>query len=111
MDGQILAGDESHKTTKSIRVTDAKAFQGVYTMVNEFNQVVLQIGGFLSFFSCEHLLFVRIFREAGHSLLFTSSSVRNIFDFSPFRAAALRPCTISISSVPSGMSPLELWAK
>ena len=43
MDGQILAGDESHKITKSIRVTDAKAFQGVYTMVNEFNQVVLQV--------------------------------------------------------------------
>ncbi|CAM9960245.1 unnamed protein product, partial [Ascophyllum nodosum] len=32
VDGQILAGDESHKITKSIRVTDAKAFQGVYTM-------------------------------------------------------------------------------
>ena len=52
VDGQILAGDESHKITKSIRVTDAKAFQGVYTMVNEFNQVVLQVG-FFSF-----LLFV-----------------------------------------------------
>ena len=43
VDGQILAGDESHKMTKSIRVVDAKAFQGVHTMVNEFNQVVLQI--------------------------------------------------------------------
>ena len=52
MDGQILAGDESHKMTKSIRVTDAEAFQGVYAMVNEFNQVVLQVG-FFSF-----LLFV-----------------------------------------------------
>ena len=52
VDGQILAGDESHEITKSIRVTDAKAFQGVYTMVNEFNQVVLQVG-FFSF-----LLFV-----------------------------------------------------
>lgn len=43
VDGRILAGDESHKITKSIRVSDAKVFQGVYTVVNEFNQVVLQV--------------------------------------------------------------------
>ena len=48
VDGQILAGDESHKMTKSFRVTDAKTFQGVYTMVNEFNQVVLQVVFFYS---------------------------------------------------------------
>ncbi|CAN0022907.1 unnamed protein product, partial [Ectocarpus fasciculatus] len=39
VDGRILAGDESHKITKSIRVSDAKVFQGVYTVLNEFNQV------------------------------------------------------------------------
>ena len=43
MDSQILAGVESHKMTKSIRVTDAKTFQGTYTMVNKFNLEVLQV--------------------------------------------------------------------
>lgn len=43
MDGQNSAGDESHKVTKSIRVTDDKVFHGVYTMVNEFGQVQLQV--------------------------------------------------------------------
>ena len=52
VDGQVMAGDESHKITKSIRVTDAKAFQGVYTMLNEFNLVVLQVDFF--FFPSSH---------------------------------------------------------
>ncbi|CAM9338845.1 unnamed protein product [Hapterophycus canaliculatus] len=45
VDGQILAGDESHKLTKNIKVSNAKVFTGLYTVVNEFNQVVLQVCG------------------------------------------------------------------
>lgn len=43
VDGQNVAGDESHKMTKSIRVTDDKVFHGMYTMVNEFGQVMFQV--------------------------------------------------------------------
>ena len=48
VDGENVGGDESHKVTKSVRVTDDRVFHGVYTMVNEFGQVMLQVSGIFS---------------------------------------------------------------
>ena len=47
VDGQNAGGDESHKMTKSIRGANDKVFHGVYTMVNEFGQVMLQVSSML----------------------------------------------------------------
>ena len=53
VDGRNLADDESHKVVKAIRVNNEKVFNGVYTVINEYGQVVLQVRGttFLCF-SC-----------------------------------------------------------
>ena len=54
-----MAGDESHKLVKSIRVGHSKVFHGVYTLVNEYNQVVLQVRRF-----CQNAFFIRGGRRA-----------------------------------------------
>lgn len=61
VDGQILAGEDSHKIVKSIRVADSKVYHGVHTMLNEFGQVVMQVGAclFLSC-SCKHVHSCRV---------------------------------------------------
>ena len=41
------------KLVKSIRVDHSKVFHGVYTLVNEYNQVVLRVGRF-----CQNTFFV-----------------------------------------------------
>lgn len=45
VDGTNLAGDESHKVVKAIRVSHEKVFHGVYTIINEYGQVVMQVRG------------------------------------------------------------------
>jgi len=45
VDGSNLAGDESHKVVKAIRVRHEKVFHGVYTIINEYGQVVMQVRG------------------------------------------------------------------
>ena len=45
VDGTNLAGDESHKIVKAIRVSNEKVFHGVYTILNEYGQVVMQVRG------------------------------------------------------------------
>ena len=51
--GVNVADDESHKLVKSIRVDHSKVFHGVYTLVNEYNHVVLQVRRF-----CQNAFFV-----------------------------------------------------
>ena len=51
--GVNVAGDESHKLVKFIRVDHSKVFHGVYTLVNQYNQVVLQVRRF-----CQNTFFV-----------------------------------------------------
>ena len=48
-----MAGDESHKLVKPIRVDHSKVFHGVFTLVNEYNQVILQVRRF-----CQNAFFV-----------------------------------------------------
>lgn len=43
VDGTNLAGDGSHKVVKAIRLADKKVFSGMYTILNEYNQVVMQV--------------------------------------------------------------------
>lgn len=43
LDGTNAAGDGSHKVVKAIRLANEKVFNGMYTMVNEYNQVVMQV--------------------------------------------------------------------
>lgn len=45
--GVNVAGDESHKLVKAVRVDNNKVFHGVFTLVNEYNQVVLQVSTML----------------------------------------------------------------
>ena len=45
VDGTNLAGDESYKIVKAIRVSNEKVFHGVYTILNEYGQVVMQVRG------------------------------------------------------------------
>lgn len=47
-DGQILSVDETHKVMKGVRVDDCKVFNGLFTVMNEYNQVVAQVSIFLS---------------------------------------------------------------
>lgn len=43
VDGEILSVDETHKVIKGIRVDDEKVFNGLFTVMNEHNQVVAQV--------------------------------------------------------------------
>lgn len=47
-DGQILSVDETHKVMKGVRVNDCKVFTGLFTDMNEYNQVVAQVRVYLS---------------------------------------------------------------
>ena len=40
IDGLVLAGDHSHKIAKLIFVAGDRAFEGLYTLVNGYGQVV-----------------------------------------------------------------------
>lgn len=112
VDGQILAGDGSHKITKSIRVADDKVYHGVYTIVNEFNQVVLQVGTTprrrrTSFFFTSAFISVKCgLRCRGHH-----NSFRRLLKSAPSRASVILRCTVSISSVRCWTSLLEPWTR
>ncbi|CAN0310892.1 unnamed protein product, partial [Scytosiphon promiscuus] len=41
--GKILAGDESHKFTKKVKVDGNRVFQGSHTFMNEHHMVVKQV--------------------------------------------------------------------
>lgn len=43
MDGDTLAVDESHKLVKGVRVDNNKVFHGIFTVMNQYNQVVAQV--------------------------------------------------------------------
>jgi hypothetical protein len=40
--GKVLSGDAAHKLVKGVRLFGAKIIRGIYTVLNEWNQVVLQ---------------------------------------------------------------------
>jgi hypothetical protein len=40
--GQVLSGDGAHKLVKGVRLLNVKVVYGIFTVLNEFNQVVLQ---------------------------------------------------------------------
>ncbi len=40
IDGLVLAGDHSHKVAKLVHVGGARAFEGIYTLLNGYGQVV-----------------------------------------------------------------------
>ena len=42
-DGDNVAFDESHKLVKGIRVENSKVYSGVFTAINQHNQVVAQV--------------------------------------------------------------------
>ncbi|CAM9783090.1 unnamed protein product, partial [Laminaria digitata] len=42
VDGDNIAVDESHKLVKGIRVDNSKVFHGIFTVINQHNQVVAQ---------------------------------------------------------------------
>ena len=43
VDGEIFSVDETHKVMKGIRVDDQDMFNGIFTVMNEHNQVVAQV--------------------------------------------------------------------
>lgn len=44
VDGDILSIDETHKVMKGVRVDGNKVFNGLFTVLNQHNQVVAQVG-------------------------------------------------------------------
>lgn len=43
VDGELLSIDETHKVMKGVRVDGNKVFNGLFTALNEYNQVVAQV--------------------------------------------------------------------
>jgi len=43
VDGEILSIDETHKVMKDVRVDGNKVFNGLFSVLDEHNQVVAQV--------------------------------------------------------------------